>query len=65
MEMLRREGPQERIFKEIQTIEANDFRWQEQVRTVTLLNCVHLDVVYIFMSGVEFQQMQNGGFYRT
>ena len=32
--MLRREGPQERIFTEIKTIEDNEFRWIEQVTLI-------------------------------
>ena len=30
--MLKQHGPVKRIYEEIQTIELNEFRWQEQVR---------------------------------
>ncbi len=42
--MLRQEGPQERIYEEIKTIEDNDFRWQEQVCITLLVYYCRLDV---------------------
>ncbi|KAK2169696.1 hypothetical protein NP493_1179g00008 [Ridgeia piscesae] len=68
--LLRQQGPVKRIYEEIQTIELNEFRWQEQIDAVdyveNLCDCMQYYSVEDYLTGDDlFFEYNESAFYLT